>query len=146
MRARISMLMAAGVLLAASAVAEARPAVVTNDLHVRSGPGTRYPVIGVLPAGIGVDAGDCVGTWCQVANGYASARYLAAAQGTQVVVRRGVPYVSPAEKAWGPTGPVGSWGWSWGWGGPYWSEPGYFGSTRYWGPRPGYWGKPAGGQ
>jgi uncharacterized protein YraI len=69
--------------LAASAalfasVAAAAAAVATTDLNVREGPGTEYPVIGVLQAGEEVDIAGCQYGWCGLAGGgYASQGYLA---------------------------------------------------------------------
>lgn len=55
-------------------------AVVTNDLHLRSGPGLGNPVIAAMPAGTRVNVGRCANNWCRVGwrgrSGYASANYL----------------------------------------------------------------------
>lgn len=70
---------ATGALLLSGGIAAA--ATVTNDLNLRSGPGTGYGVIGTMPAGAYVDVLGCSGSWCRVswagAVGYASASYLA---------------------------------------------------------------------
>ncbi|HET9904720.1 MAG TPA: SH3 domain-containing protein [Xanthobacteraceae bacterium] len=72
--------LAAAVLGLTAGTALARPAVSETSLNVRSGPGTQYPVVGVLQAGETVDAGPCTRSWCRVASsggsGWASARYL----------------------------------------------------------------------
>lgn len=85
-----TILLSAGVL--ALTTASAAAAVVTNDLNLRSGPGTQYGVITSMPAGARVDVGGCRGNWCQVnwrgRSGYASASYLSGEGGT---VRRAVP-------------------------------------------------------
>jgi len=69
---------AAGVLLASAGLASA--ATVTNDLNLRSGPGTGYRVIETMPAGANVRVVSCGGSWCRVRwhgrVGYASASYL----------------------------------------------------------------------
>lgn len=72
-------LMFGGLLLLAG-VGAANAAVVTNDLNLRSGPGTGYRVIDTMPAGSYVDVMGCTGSWCRVqfggSVGYASASYL----------------------------------------------------------------------
>ncbi len=72
----------AGVALLAGAGA-ANAAVVRGDLNLRSGPGTGYAVIEVMPAGSSVDVLSCTGGWCRVAyageTGYASRSYLGGA-------------------------------------------------------------------
>lgn len=148
---RKMLLLAAGLLIAGNVAAEARPAVVTADLNIRSGPGTNYRVIGTLPAGARVDVGGCTGSWCRVAGGYASARYLSGSGVQEVVVNPGYNAAAvgfgaaalgiAAGAAWND----GYWGPGWGggyWGRPYWGpRPGYWGPRRaYWGPRPGQWG------
>ena len=70
--------LAAAALLASAAVASA--AIVTNDLNLRTGPGTGYRVIDTMPSGARVRVLDCGGSWCRVSwhgiTGYASASYL----------------------------------------------------------------------
>ncbi len=70
--------LAAGVLLASAGIASA--AVVTNDLNLRSGPGTRYRVVDTMPAGAHVRVLGCGGAWCRVdwhgRVGFASASYI----------------------------------------------------------------------
>jgi uncharacterized protein YraI len=75
--------MAAGALAGAlvwSSAAFASPGMATGDVHMRSGPGTQYPVITTIPAGAPVDVMGCQ-SWCHVAfdgrEGYASGRYIA---------------------------------------------------------------------
>jgi hypothetical protein len=53
-------------------------ATATTDLNVRAGPGTQYPVIGVLGAGQSINVEGCLsgGGWCKVSEGWASAKYL----------------------------------------------------------------------
>ncbi|MCJ8142901.1 SH3 domain-containing protein [Ancylobacter sp. A5.8] len=147
MRFPRSLLLVAGFLLAGSLAASARPAVVTTDLNVRAGPGTGYRVIGSLPAGSSVDVGSCTGSWCRVAGGFASARFLAFGAGTRVVVQPAPVYYDDyydndlalgvgafalgvgVGNAWGP----GYWG-------PGWGGPGWRGN--YWGPPPRGWRGP----
>src|SRR5665213_1323957 len=77
--------LAAGLLLGSAGVAAAAPAVVTSDLNMRSGPGTNYGVVDVLPGGSTVDVLSCGGSWCRVASGgaegYASRNYLSGERG-----------------------------------------------------------------
>lgn len=70
-------------LLAQPAAAQEGEARVTADLNARSGPGTNYAVLFVLPRNAIVSVFDCTPgpTWCQVSYqnrvGWSSARYLA---------------------------------------------------------------------
>lgn len=76
---------AVGMLGAGAAVAA--PALVTADLNIRSGPGTNYAPVGVLPSGAVVDVRGCTSgySWCRVNyqgyDGWASSRYLAHREG-----------------------------------------------------------------
>jgi len=98
-------------------VALAAPATVTANVNVRVGPGSNYGRLGLLPAGFGVDAGPCRGSWCQIrtrgTRGWVSARFLSfgrylpgpnypGSRSTTVIIGGGV------EDDWRP-------GW-----GPYW--------------------------
>ena len=75
--------LAAGALMLSAGIASA--ATVTNDLNLRSGPGTRYGVIDTMPAGAYVNVIGCGGSWCRVdwhgRVGYASASYLGGGRG-----------------------------------------------------------------
>ncbi len=75
--------LAAGALMLSAGIASA--ATVTNDLNLRSGPGTRYGVIDTMPAGAYVNVIGCGGSWCRVdwhgRVGYASASYLGDGRG-----------------------------------------------------------------
>jgi len=75
--------LAVGALMLSASAAGA--AVITNDLHLRNGPGTRYRIIDTMPAGAYVDVLGCGGSWCRVEwrgrVGYASAGYLASGGG-----------------------------------------------------------------
>lgn len=97
--------------LAAPVVALAAPAIVTANVNVRAGPGSNYGRFALLPAGIGVDAGPCRGSWCQIRSsgirGWVSARFLSFARyvpgpnypgsrSTTVIIDGGV------EDEWGP--------------------------------------------
>ncbi|KXF76749.1 ligand-binding protein SH3 [Paramesorhizobium deserti] len=81
-----TIVLATGVFAAGSA--QAATALVTTDLNVRSGPGTRYAAIGTLPNGARVDVRGCTAGygWCHVyyggLSGWASSRYLATRQGS----------------------------------------------------------------
>ena len=72
--------LAALALLATSAAASAAPAFATNNVNVRSGPSTGYPVIDALRRGDRVDVQYCRGSWCFVEkrgpDGWVSANYL----------------------------------------------------------------------
>lgn len=70
--------LAAGALMLSAGAASA--AVVTNDLNLRSGPGTNYQVVDTMPAGARVNVLSCTGGWCRVdwrgEVGFASSSYL----------------------------------------------------------------------
>lgn len=71
-------ILAAAVILPGTA--NAAPALVTQTLNVRTGPGPLFGRVGTLPAGIRVDVGNCRGRWCEVwgggYTGWASANFL----------------------------------------------------------------------
>jgi uncharacterized protein YraI len=110
---------AAGTLLLASGIAAyAAPAVVTTDLNLRDGEGTRYPVVDVMPEGSVVDVTGCGDGWCYVRDygGYASANYLDIRRAAYAVapvevyrpgVSFGIHFGSPSYRPWGPF----AWGW-----------------------------------
>ena len=79
----------------------ASAAVVQNDLNLRSGPGTGYRVIGVMPAGSYARVLSCGGSWCRVAYGgqigYASASYLGG--GAAYAAAPPPVYVEPVPRA-----------------------------------------------
>ncbi|MDR6432651.1 uncharacterized protein YraI [Brucella pseudogrignonensis] len=58
----------------------AAPATVNANVNLRTGPGSNYGRLASLPAGMGVDAGPCRGSWCQVRTsfyrGWVSSRFL----------------------------------------------------------------------
>lgn len=70
----------AGSLLLTATAASAAPALVTADLHLRSGPGVQHRSLGVIPGGSTVQVFDCQRGWCAVSafgrNGYVSDDYL----------------------------------------------------------------------
>ncbi|WP_099866741.1 SH3 domain-containing protein [Pararhizobium haloflavum] len=76
---------AVGLFGASSAMAAS--ALVTTDLNIRSGPGTQYRSVGVLPNGAVVNVAGCTSgySWCRVNyqgyDGWASSRYLAQQEG-----------------------------------------------------------------
>jgi uncharacterized protein YraI len=121
--------LAGGLLLLSAGVACASTATVTNDLNLRSGPGTRYGVIDTLPAGSAVEVLGCNGSWCRVATnegaGYASASYLDLG-GAAYAQAPGPVYVEPQyydygwSPGWGPGVGIGI-GFGGGWhGGGHW--------------------------
>ena len=75
----------AGVLALSTGFAAAAPAVVANDLNLRAGPGTEYPVVAAMPSGATVDVLGCQASWCRVAHngtvGWASRAYIGAGGG-----------------------------------------------------------------
>jgi hypothetical protein len=76
---------AASALVLSAGAANAVPATAETSLHVRSGPGTQYEIVGTIPDGGTVDVRGCTGSWCRVAfaggTGFASRSYLAVAGG-----------------------------------------------------------------
>ncbi|WP_274627274.1 DUF1236 domain-containing protein [Arvimicrobium flavum] len=99
---------AAGALLVTVGVAAADTSVTaTTDLNVRAGPGTQYPVIGVIGAGQNAMLTGCVknSRWCAVDEGgkpgFVYSSYLTAdIGGAQVVITErpaeaGVVYIDP---------------------------------------------------
>jgi SH3 domain-containing protein len=76
--ARIATCTAAAMVL--SAQSAAAPALAINDVNMRQGPGTTYPIITTIPGGSNVEVTGCQGQWCSVAwhgrSGYAIATSL----------------------------------------------------------------------
>jgi hypothetical protein len=98
------------VLTVSGGVAAAQSA--TTELKMRSGPGTGYQVIGVIPAGSPVAIVGCSGRWCQVnyagRMGFANGGYLAGAPSAAAAITRapaaayaygGGPYAAPGYNA-----------------------------------------------
>jgi uncharacterized protein YraI len=108
-------------MLAGSALSAEAAALALNDINLRTGPGTAYPVIAVIPGGSNVDVYDCGAGWCTVAwfgrTGYVNQAYLESG-GPRVAAPPPPPppvYVEPAPVVVAP----------------------YYGP--YWGPRPYYY-------
>ncbi len=63
-----------------SPVADAASATATANVNVRSGPGTGYSRLSLLPVGATVEVRNCEGAWCRIAHGdvdgFVSSRYL----------------------------------------------------------------------
>lgn len=108
---RLKYLISAAAALVLSAGA-ASAATITNDLNLRSGPGTRYSVVTTMPAGARVDVLGCRGSWCRVEwrgrVGYASSSYLASGRGYAAAPR--VYYAPPRRAYYGPPQTVFSFG------------------------------------
>jgi uncharacterized protein YraI len=49
-----------------AAGAEAAPALATNNVNMRQGPGTNYPIVATIPGGSTVEVAGCQGEWCTV--------------------------------------------------------------------------------
>ncbi|MDQ6434057.1 DUF1236 domain-containing protein [Mesorhizobium sp. LHD-90] len=76
---KLTMLAAAGTVLALGGTAFAQTmAQATTELNVRAGPGSQYPVVGVLAAGQDVTIKGCLanGRWCSIDEGWVFADYL----------------------------------------------------------------------
>ncbi len=78
----------AGALLFAGGAQAAYSAAASADLNIRGGPGTSFPIVGVIGANQQVTVLDCPSTWCQIQagamTGWSSSRYLTVQQGTAV--------------------------------------------------------------
>lgn len=86
-----AILFASAALLACSTgIAAASTAVADADVNLRSGPGTEYDVIAVIPNGAAVDVRNCTAQWCRVRyagnEGWASSTYIGAGYGNGPVV------------------------------------------------------------
>jgi len=118
MRLKILSLAAGALLLSAGA---ASAAVVTNNLNLRSGPGTHYRVIDTMPAGAHVAVLSCGGAWCRVnwhgTIGFAGASYLAGGRAAYAAAPRA--YVAPGPHYYRPA-PVIRFGFGWGGWHPRW--------------------------
>jgi SH3-like domain-containing protein len=60
------------VLAASGHGAGAAPALAINNVNMRQGPGTNFPIIMTIPGGSNVDVGGCDAQWCSVAFGGAA--------------------------------------------------------------------------
>jgi hypothetical protein len=80
MKLSTTLLAGASALLLTAGAASAATLVAEADLHVRSGPGTQYPVIATIPQGGAVHSSECGAGWCRVdyrgQRGWASRAYL----------------------------------------------------------------------
>ena len=65
----ISGVVAFATLIGASATALAANALVTNNLNVRTGPGTQFGIVGVLAKGSHAKVRNCINPWCHVKQG-----------------------------------------------------------------------------
>ncbi|WP_442581238.1 DUF1236 domain-containing protein [Mesorhizobium sp. ASY16-5R] len=86
---KLTMLAAAATTLALGGAALAQtPVQATTELNVRAGPGSQYPVVGVLAAGQDTTIKGCLanGKWCSVDEGWVYADYLTGDFGGQTVV------------------------------------------------------------
>lgn len=90
----LAALFLAGLLAPGSALA-ATSAVATADVNMRAGPGTRFPVVRVVPAAGRVTTYGCLAdhSWCDT--GYAGARGWIAAQYLKTVVAGSTVVVGP---------------------------------------------------
>jgi uncharacterized protein YraI len=91
----------------------------TAHLNLRSGPGTQYPVVGVMEVNIRSQITGCLADWkwCSVdvagLSGWASAEYLVVDEGGQIMevgvagAKTGIPIVKAEGVAEIPAGPVG---------------------------------------
>jgi hypothetical protein len=127
----IRTLSAALAILAVTGGVAAAQSPVTN-LNMRSGPGTSYQVLGVIPAGAPVAVLGCDGSWCQVNYagriGYANGSYLGGGSGAIV----GAPGAAAAYASGGGYGygPTFGYGYRRGYAG-YGGYAGYDGSAGY---------------
>jgi hypothetical protein len=84
---KLARIMTCGValLILSAHYAAAAPALATNNVNMRQGPGTNYPVVTTIPGGSNVEVNNCYGEWCSVTwngqSGYAVARNLDRGQG-----------------------------------------------------------------
>jgi uncharacterized protein YraI len=83
--------LAVGVTLFAAVPALAVPGYSTAHLNLRTGPGTQYPVVGMMEYNVRTDITGCIAdySWCSVSvaglNGWASAEYLVIDKGGEVM-------------------------------------------------------------
>jgi len=78
----------AGALVMGGEAQAAYSAATSADLNIRGGPGTSFPIVGVIGANQQVTVLDCPSSWCQIqagaVTGWSSSRYLTVPQGTAV--------------------------------------------------------------
>jgi uncharacterized protein YraI len=63
---RVLRIMCLGVMTLAASPALAKPAYVGSTVNLRAAPGTSSEIVGKIPGGSLVDAGDCSEGWCAV--------------------------------------------------------------------------------
>lgn len=128
-------LTALGALLLSAGMVLAQPAEVTTDLNMRTGPGTNFGVVTVVPEGDEVDIINCQGSWCRVRyggrTGWVSAAYLgdttvAAAPRRRVIVEEEPIYAAPPVVFGAPLGFGAFYGYD---------RPRRYYQGRYYGPR-----------
>jgi uncharacterized protein YraI len=96
---KLAVLVSAIGALFVSAPAFALDAYSTTHLNLRSGPGTQYPVVGVLDKELQSTVTGCIAdwSWCAVdakgVNGWVSSQYLLMAEGGKVGPDIGIPVV-----------------------------------------------------
>src|SRR5882672_8589561 len=92
------MLTGAALVALSTGSAAAAPAVVEAGIDLRSGPGTQFAVVTVIPPGATVDVRGCDGRWCRVSfagvAGFADRGYL------RLAGRFGAPAYGPAYAAY----------------------------------------------
>ncbi len=130
MRLMSKLMTGAGMLALSTGFAAAAPAVVENDLNLRSGPGVEFPVIAAMPGGATVDVMGCEASWCRVAYngavGWASRAYM----GLGGSVASGPAYRTYGEGyAYGGYGPGYAYEPDYGYEGSYGYSPGYYGGS-----------------
>jgi uncharacterized protein YraI len=80
MKTPTCLLAAAAALLLTTGIAGAATVAANADLNVRSGPGTQYPIIGVIPDGGSAFSSGCRYGWCHVdyrgLRGWSSSAFL----------------------------------------------------------------------
>jgi uncharacterized protein YraI len=105
-----SLLASAAALVITAGTASAATVVATADLHLRSGPGTEYPVIAVIPQGVTVHSENCGPGWCHVDYrgrwGWASRAYLRGSWGHAYSYE----YTAPSYDYYGYSGPYYGYG------------------------------------
>ncbi len=84
------------ILLAGSVSFAASNALTTENLNLRTGPGTGNRIIATMPQGSAVNLGECSASWCRVEygglSGWASSRYLEAFEQVTRVTKRPPPW------------------------------------------------------
>lgn len=111
--------------------ASAAPALAINNVNMRQGPGTNYPIILTIPGGSNVNVGGCNGTWCAVAFGGQSGYAVA----TSFDMGGGPPSPGPdVPIPVAPGAPPPGYGEP-----PVYVGPPYYGPGPYYGPYRGYY-------